>query len=114
MYRSVGRCAYFISWSCSSSFSSRAGGWRAGVLVAGVLACSRAGGWRADLLMHLELLPQAHGFVPKLIDCGFAHLLTEEQAAEQAKGDKSMFTMGSTSRGVIGTQVLCTMVVLHV
>ena len=42
----------------------------------------------------------------KLIDCGFAHLLTEEQAAEQAKGNKSIFTMGSTARGVIGTQVL--------
>ena len=56
--------------------------------------------------MHLVLLPQAHGFVPKLIDCGFAHLLTEEQAAEQAKGNKSIFTMGSTARGVIGTQVL--------
>ena len=64
--------------------------------------------------MHLLLLPQAHGFVPKLIDCGFAHLLTAEQAAEQAKGNKSMFTMGSTARGAIGTQVLCTMMVLHV
>ena len=63
--------------------------------MAGVPAC-----W-----LHLGLFPQAHGFVPKLIDCGFAHLLTEEQAAEQAKG-KCMFTMGSTARGVIGTQVL--------
>ncbi len=81
------------------------------------LACRLAGlpaCWLAGLLMHLVLLLQAHGFVPKLIDCGFAHLLTAEQAAEQAKGNKSMFTMGSTSRGVIGTQVLCTIIVLHV
>ncbi len=80
-----------------------------------MLACRQAcwlACWRAGLHIHLVLLPQAHGFVPKLIDCGFAHLLTEEQAAEQAKGNKSMFTMGSTARGVIGTQVLFTTIVL--
>ena len=82
------------------------------LLLACCLACWWLACWLAGLLMHLVLLPQAHGFVPKLIDCGFAHLLTEEQAAEQAKGNKSMFTMGSTARGVIGTQVLFTMIAL--
>ena len=48
--------------------------------------------------------PQAHGFVPKLIDCALAHLLTEEQAAQQASG-KSMFTLGGTAGGLLGTQV---------
>jgi serine/threonine protein kinase len=42
------------------------------------------------------------GFRPKLIDCGLAKLLTDEQAEAKAKG-QSIFTMGASVKGALGT-----------
>jgi serine/threonine protein kinase len=42
------------------------------------------------------------GFRPKLIDCGLAKLLTDEQTDAKAKG-KSIFTMGASMKGALGT-----------
>jgi serine/threonine protein kinase len=42
------------------------------------------------------------GFRPKLIDCGLAKLLTDEQTEAKAKG-KSIFTMGASAKGALGT-----------
>ena len=44
----------------------------------------------------------ADGFEPKLIDCGLAKLLSEEQAVQHMAG-RSLFTMGTAATQLLGT-----------